>query len=115
GVLATCALLQRKNPPAHKRLILLATTTIVGAAYGRWWGEALANRFGDDFAGMIINSFAGINLILAAAVAYDFVTRHQIHRVYRFGVPAILAGELVTSWLYHSPAWTPIARAMIGR
>jgi uncharacterized membrane protein YozB (DUF420 family) len=115
AVLATGALLLRKNPPAHKRMILLATTTIVGAAYGRWWGEALAGRYGDDFFGTIINSFAGTNLILAGAIAYDLVTRRQLHRVYQIGVPAILAGELATSFLYHSPAWTPIARALVGR
>lgn len=35
GMLASIALLIRKNPPAHKRMILLATTVIVGAAYAR--------------------------------------------------------------------------------
>ena len=39
-ILATLTVLARKNPNAHKRLILLATTMIVGAAYARWWGTA---------------------------------------------------------------------------
>lgn len=115
GVLASIAMLLRKNPPAHKRMILLATTVIVGAAYGRWWGEALFNAFGDDFAGMIVNSFTGTNLILAGAVAYDLVTRGRIHKVYQVGVPAIIAGELLTSLIYHSPTWLPIAGALVGR
>ncbi len=41
GILAGSALLFRRDPPAHKRLILLATAVIVGAAYTRWWGEGL--------------------------------------------------------------------------
>lgn len=115
GVLASIALLLRKNPPAHKRMILLATTVIVGAAYGRWWGEALFNAFGDDFAGMIVNTFAGTNLIIAAAVAYDLATRGRVHRVYKIAVPAIIAGELATSLIYHAPGWLPVAGALVGR
>ena len=30
-------------------------------------------------------------------------------------VPAILAGELVTTLIYHSPAWLPVARVIVGR
>ena len=115
GILAAIALLLRKNPPAHKRMILLATTVIVGAAYGRWWGEALLNAFGDDFGGMIVNTFAGTNLILAGAVAYDLATRGRVHPVYQAGVPAIIAGEMATSLIYHAPGWLPIAGALVGR
>ncbi|MEO6155616.1 MAG: hypothetical protein ABIP16_07810 [Thermomonas sp.] len=112
--LATLAMLRRKNPSAHKRLILLATTIIVGAAYARWWGEALASAFGDGYVGMLINSYAGTNLLLLAAVAYDLRTRGQIHRVYEIAVPGLLAGEIATSLIYHSPHWLPIARSIIG-
>ena len=115
GMLASIGLLLRKNPPAHKRMILLATTVIVGAAYARWWGDALLNVFGDDFGGMIVNTFTGTNLILAGAVAYDLATRGRVHSVYLLGVPAIIAGELATSLIYHAPGWLPIAGALVGR
>ena len=115
GGLASIALLLRKNPPAHKRMILLATTVIVGAAYGRWWGEALFKAFGDDFGGMIVNTFTGTNLIIAGAVAYDLVTRGRVHSVYQIAVPAIIAGELATSLIYHAPGWLPVAGALVGR
>ena len=114
-VLATLAVLARKNPSAHKRLILLATTMIVGAAYARWWGEGLARTFGDGYAGMLLNTYAGTNLLLAAAIAYDFVTRRRLHSVYEIAVPAILVAEVITSIIYHSPQWPPIAQAIIGR
>lgn len=115
GVLASLALMLRKNPPAHKRMILLATTVIVGAAFGRWWGEALFNAFGDDFVGMIVNTFTGTNVILAGSVAYDLITRGRIHPVLLVGVPAIVAGEIATSLIYHAPGWIPIAKALVGR
>lgn len=101
--LAVGAVLARGNPAMHKRLILSATTIIVGAAYARWWGHALTKIFGADFVGTIINTFTGTNLIMLAALAYDWTTRRQLHRVYLFVVPAIIIGELAASYIYHSP------------
>ncbi len=95
--LASAAIAARKSPAAHKRLILLATTIIVGAAYGRWWGTALYNVFGDGYIGMLIYTYAGTSLLLAGALAYDWVTRGRLHPVYEVAVPAILAGEIATT------------------
>jgi len=86
-------------------LILIATTVIVGAAYARWWGAALDRAFGDDFWGMIVNTFTGTNIILVAAMAYDVATRGRPHRAYLVGVPLLLAGELACSWIYHAAWW----------
>ena len=96
--LATAALLARKNPAAHKRLILLATTIIVGAAYGALVGRSVYNLFGDGYGGMLINTYAGTNLILLGALGYDWWTRRRLHRVYEIAVPAILAGEIATTF-----------------
>lgn len=114
-ILATAALAARKNPPAHKRLILLATTIIVGAAYTRWMGAALFNAFGDGLGGMIVNTYTGTNLILAGALGYDLWTRGRLHKVYEIGVPLILLGEIATTIIYHSPRWLPTARMIIDR
>lgn len=111
--LACCALAARKNPTAHKRLILLATTIIVGAAYTRWLGTPLYSAFGDGYGGMLINTYTGANLLIAGALGYDWLTRGRLHRVYEIAVPAILAGEIATTIIYHSPKWLPIARLVI--
>lgn len=103
----------RRDPAAHKRLLLMATTVIVGAGYARWWGEALTRSFGDAYWGMIVNSFTGTNLILALAMAYDMLTRGRPHRVYLIGVPILLVGQLLCSWIYHAPWWLPISRELI--
>lgn len=113
--LATAALAFRKNPSTHKRLILLATTTIVGAAYSRWWGDSLTAAFGDGLGGMLVNTYAGTDLILAAALSYDFWTRGRLHRVYEIVVPAILLSQITATLIYHSPAWPPVASHIIAR
>jgi uncharacterized membrane protein len=113
--LAAAALFLRKNPSVHKRLILLATTLIVGAAYDRWWGDALTRWFGDGLGGMLINTYTATNLILFAALAYDLWSRGRLHRVYEVVVPVILLSEITTSLIYHSPKWLPVARSIVTR
>jgi len=112
--LAAAALFFRKNPPAHKRLIVMASAMIVGAAYGRWWDAELIRLFGDGYVGMLVNTYTGSNILIALAVAYDIVTRGRPHRVYWVSVPMILLGEIVTSAVYHWPAWLPVAQLLIG-
>lgn len=111
---ATAALLfARRDSETHKRLILMATTVIVGAAYARWWGAAIDRTFGDAFWGMIANTFAGTNLILLGAIAYDMATRGRPNRAYLIGVPVLIVGQLACSWIYHAAWWPPIARSII--
>ena len=114
-ILATLAIVARKNPAGHKRLILLATTIIVGAAYGRWWGGPLYRLVGDGLFGTLIYTFAAADLLMLGAVAYDWWTRGRPHRVYEIAVPAILLGQIATTVVYHSPRWQPIARFIVGR
>lgn len=113
-VLASAALLKRRDPSAHKRLILLATTVIVGAAYRRWVGDALVAVAGDGFWGKIVETFTAANLIILAALAYDLVTRRRVHRVYLAAVPAIFAAEMAVSYIYYAPGWPLLARRLIG-
>lgn len=112
GILAGLAIAKRTDPPAHKRLIYLATTVIVGAAYTRWWGEGIKSLYGDGYFGLIANTFTSTNLFMAALVAYDFATRGRIHPTVMVAVPAIVASEFMISWLYHAPGWLPVAHAI---
>jgi hypothetical protein len=113
-LLAAAAIASRKNPAAHKRLILLATTIIVGAAYDRWWGDALANALGDGIGVLVIEEFLATNLIILGALTYDFCTRGRLHRVYETVVPLILVAEIAASYVYYSPRWPPIAAYLVG-
>lgn len=114
GLLAVAALLKRGDAAAHKRLILLATSVILVAAYNRWWGDALYEHFGDGFWGMIVHNFAGPDLLILIAMLYDLATRRRIHRIYLIAAPLILAGELAASAIYHSAFWPGVARTLVG-
>jgi hypothetical protein len=107
------ALLQRRRPASHKRLILLATTVVLSAAYYRWWGEALYGLLGDGHAGMVVSNYAGIDLLLVLLAGYDWVTRRRIHSVYQWGIPLILASQLLGTLIYHSEAWPGIVRRVL--
>ncbi|MEO6434069.1 MAG: hypothetical protein ABIO29_08870 [Sphingomicrobium sp.] len=115
GIFGTWALaVARRDPVAHKRLIILATTVIVGVGYARWWGSILYRVFGDEYWGTILRTFSGTNMLLAMAVGFDIWTRGRPHRVYQIGVPAVLVAELICSYVYHSVWWMPVARHLIA-
>jgi uncharacterized membrane protein YozB (DUF420 family) len=113
GVIATMAVLKRGEPAAHKRLIYMATTVIVGAAWTRTIGGPLTAVVGDGYFGMIVNTFTSTNLLLGALVLFDWRTRGRVHPVVLAVVPALIACELVVSWIYHAPGWLPVARAIV--
>ena len=114
GLCAAAALLLRTAPSAHKRLILLATSMILSAGYNRGLGDIFDQMFGDGFWGMIGNNFSGPNFLMAIAMVYDGVTRHRLHPAYKVAVPLIVLAELIASFVYHHPAWPPIAKEIIG-
>jgi len=62
--------------------------------------------------------FAGFylvnDLLIVGMGAYDLVTRKRLLPAYVAGVAWIFAVELTGSFLYHSPAWKPVALALIG-
>jgi uncharacterized membrane protein YozB (DUF420 family) len=113
GMVATMAVLRRKDSAAHKRLIYIATTVIVGAAWTRTIGRPLTGLVGDGYWGMIGNTFTSTNLLLGALVLFDWRTRGRLHPVVLTVVPAIIACELAVSWIYHAPQWLPVARAIV--
>jgi uncharacterized membrane protein len=113
GVFATLAVARRRVSSAHKRLVYVATTIIVGAAWARATGEAIAKLSGDGYWGLIANTFTATNLLLLAAVLYDRATRGRVHPVLAWSTAAIVAGELLVSWIYHAPGWLPVARAIV--
>ena len=112
--LAAAAYRARRDSPSHKRLILLATATILVAATNRWAGEALYALVGDGFWGMFILTYAGPNVLIAAALLYDLAVFRRIHHVYWIAVPAILAAELASSAVYHAAWWPSLVRGLVG-
>jgi hypothetical protein len=72
AVLAGLAYALRKNPAAHKRLIIIATAGISGAAFFRWH---VAILFHDGYA-----ADAAWYVFLLLLATYDLWSTHRIHR-----------------------------------
>jgi hypothetical protein len=82
AVLAGAAFAQRKNGAAHKRLILLATIAMMGAAFTRFPVHvADHHKFGAN----------GIYLLLGLMVLYDLWSLHRLHLATVFGTTLVLA------------------------
>jgi hypothetical protein len=111
---AVPALLLRKDAARHKRLILLATATLLPAAFGRWIGPWILAHYGDGFFGFAAQSYLGPDLMILAAMLYDRVTRGRVHRIYFIGLAWMLAVQAITSAIYHWPGWMALAIRMIG-
>lgn len=113
GGLVTAAILTRHQSAAHKRLILLATLSILDAGFSRWLGIWLYPRLGEGFWQFWVELFGGTGLLIAGIGVYDWITRRRLHPAYVYGVLSILAGQVLASWLYYSPGWKAVATSII--
>lgn len=114
AVLISAGLWLRKSPAAHKRLLLLATLGLLDAGFGRWIGPGISTRWGDGYFGFLAQIYLGTDLMLAAAMIYDFITRRYVHPAYLQGGAFMLVVQAAASAVYHWPAWVPVAQKLIG-
>jgi uncharacterized membrane protein YozB (DUF420 family) len=96
GLLVGAAVLRRQQSETHKRLMLLATISLLTAAVGRFLREVGM--------GGAPNLFYGTDIFVLALVIYDLVSRGRVH-------PATLwGGALVVGFkplLFYAVAVTP--------
>lgn len=112
--LAGAAFALRGDPPAHKRLILLATLYISDAGFARCFGDGLHGVLGDGFWPFLAEAYLANDILMLGLGAYDFITRRRLHPAYVAGVGWTLALQLTGSFLYHAAFWKPIALRLIG-
>lgn len=91
AVLVAWAFVARRDSPAHKRLMALATFVILGPAIARWPGVT-PTSFDVLFA-----------MFPALLVIYDFVTRRVPHRATLWGALITLAIELSVPFAQSEP------------
>lgn len=113
GILVGWALARRRDPAAHRRLMILATLSMTGAGYGRWWGKAFYDWLGAGFWSELWGDNLGVLLLVAAMGAHDLVTRGRLHPAYVGGATVVTAAAVGSAWLYVAPWWAPIAEAII--
>ena len=114
ATLVTAGLLLRGDAAAHKRLMLLATMSLLQAGFIRWWGPGMHAAFGKGFLGGWMADYLGVSLLVLGLGVYDLVTRRRLYPAYVFGAIWILSWQVIAKWLYVSPWWKGVALHILG-
>jgi hypothetical protein len=112
--LTGAAILLRRSPSAHKRLILLGTLYITDAGFARWLADAWLHVLGMGYWPFWVALYSGSNLLVILAGVYDLLTRRRLHPAYVAGVAWTFAVQMLSLSLYFSPAWLGCARRIIA-
>ncbi len=104
AALLGAAVIYRNRVDIHKRLMLCASLLLMGPALSR---ISMSSLLGGD--GGVFDDVAIIALI-AALLAYDFVTRRKAHIATILGVIVVLARRYVA--INESEFWQPFFRAL---
>jgi Na+/H+-dicarboxylate symporter len=100
-VLVGIALLYRRQPEVHKRLMLIATLELVTAGVARIPGAGSMPLF-----------FVLTDVGLAAILLYDLVTRRRPHSATVWGGLFLIATQVIRTTAGASAAWIAFARVL---
>jgi len=114
AILVTAAVLLRRQPAYHKRLILLSTLFIVDAGYARWLGSVIGPISGDGFWGFYAPTYAIAGALIVGVGAYDLITRRRLHPATIGGVVLTIGLQLISTTLYLNPAWKVLTTHWLG-
>jgi hypothetical protein len=89
------AIYWRRKPELHRRLIFIATSALLAAAFGRLPYLADHNFF-----------YAGVDAVILLGVVRDLLVNRRVHTVYRIALPALIVLQACAVYLaFDSPAW----------
>ncbi len=111
----TIALVNVRRPDVHKRLMVLATVSILQAAVARWFLVALQppDAIGPPPVHFTIAPGLVIDLLIVWAMVVDWRSRGRPHRVYVIGGASLLALQLLRVPLSETAGWTTIADSLL--
>jgi len=105
GIFFLGAVLWRNDKDKHKRLIILASASLMSAALVRWPGV------------LAVGPLAAYGLTLLFPIAgavYDRWSRGRVHPVYWWGLAVIVLGVAVRVTLLNSTAWRHAMQSLFG-
>ena len=122
AVLVTVALAKVRQPEVHKRLLLVATVSLLNAAVGRWFAVFLAPPVPVGIQGAVgvppvwVSLMPGLvaDLLIVAAMIHDKRTRGQVHRVYWIAGGSLVALQFLRIPLSATGAWSRVAEFLVG-
>jgi hypothetical protein len=114
GPLAAAAILARRKPATHKRLILLATLQISDAGFGRWLDPLTGAWFNAGFWPTMGSIYLGNDVLVLCLGLYDLITRKRLHPAYLAGSACIFGSQMLAVWLYQAASWKSVAVRLLG-
>ena len=113
AALITLAIRNTHRPEVHKRLMLVAMIPLMQAATARVFGTIMVGELrGPPPVFVSLPPGLLVDLLLVAAIVYDWRTRGTPHSVYLYGGAAVLAVQILCLPLSTTPGWMAIARAV---
>lgn len=103
--LVAAAIGYRHRSETHKRLMLLATISILDAATARWPIAIVATT---SWAYYVLD-----DLLIVAAAAYDLVSRRRVHPAYIWGGLLVVGAQFLRPIVGATAAWQTFARAIL--
>jgi hypothetical protein len=102
------AIYWRKKSELHRRLMFIATCTLMSAAVGRLLPASLDPQ--------VKWIYVGVDALILLGMCRDWIVNKRIHPVYLYSLPAALLGQLIALHLdlSRSPAWLAIAHRLVG-
>lgn len=104
----TSALLLRRRPGWHKRLMLAGFIMMTQPGTGRLAIPLGFPEFGAGF------SFIVMELLLAAAILYDWRRYGRVHPAYWTAAIVFIVFRGAVYWAFASPAWAAFVNSLIG-
>jgi hypothetical protein len=105
GTCFALAVLWRKKPELHRRMIFIATCCLLDAAFGR--NDYIFNH------GLFFLCLDGVILL---GVLRDIFVNRRVHRVYLTALPVlgVVQAFVVHTWMSSSAWWVRIGHAILG-
>jgi hypothetical protein len=103
--LFAAAIVYRRKPQVHKRLMVVAATMLLIAAVGRFWFLPAPPL------DLMISTGIWFSPVLIA-MAHDWMTTRRVHPVYMLGLAAFLVRLISPAFVIGTPVWTTIAHAI---
>lgn len=100
------AIYWRRKPEYHRRLVLIATCALTAAGFGRFPDRIIPPGF----------FYLGVDALILMGLLRDWLVNRQIHVVYRYALPAFVAGQtfVIFTLLRQVAWWKNVAHWLIG-
>jgi hypothetical protein len=109
---AAIGVLNRHRPDRHKRLMLLATMSLIGPALARIVTLVVQGTGIPGVPG-VVGAVILVNLFVAALVIHDLASRGRLHPVTLWGGGLLVLTEPLRFAIGYSASWQVLARALM--